>query len=57
MKFKTSTRAIKEWYHKDNIFQCGYCDFSHLFALTEASGYTCGVYGWNFDLYEGDARA
>lgn len=52
MKFRTTQKAIRDGYTK--IFKCGYCDLSNLFRHTSPTAYTCGVYGWNFDLYDID---
>ena len=49
MKFKTTRKAITNNY--PNIVSVGYCDLYHLLSVTEPIAYTCGVYGWNFDLY------
>lgn len=29
----------------------GYCDLQNLLHYTSKTGYTYGVYGWNFDVY------
>lgn len=29
----------------------GYCDLQRLLRYEEKVGYTCGVYGWNADIY------
>lgn len=29
----------------------GYCAASYLFRPLEKVGYTCGIYGWNYDVY------
>lgn len=55
MKFKTTTKAIKNGYAK--IYRCGYCDLAHLLRHENAKAYCSGVYGWNFDLYELDGIA
>ena len=33
------------------IYQCGYCDLQDIMRYNEPSYYTCGVYGWNCDIY------
>lgn len=49
MKFKTTTKAIKAGYSK--IFKVGYCELNSLLACREPVAYTCGIYGWNYDVY------
>lgn len=55
MKFRTTRKAISDGYAK--IYSCGYCDLQNLFRHTAPTAYTCGVYGWNFDLYDIDGVA
>lgn len=50
MKFKTTTKAIREG--ACNVRCAGYCDLSHLLRGHEPIAYTCGVYGWNYDVYK-----
>lgn len=50
MKYKTTRRALKNYY--DSALAVGYCDAHYLLSWTQASSYTCGVYGWNFDAYD-----
>lgn len=50
MKFKTTQKAAKEGYR--NIIRIGYCDLQHLLYYQNPVAYTCGVYGWNSDIYE-----
>lgn len=49
MKFKTTRKAIVEGSSK--IVSAGYCDLQYLLRYHEPTAYTCGVYGWNFDVY------
>lgn len=35
-----------------NVKCAGYCDLSYLLNNHSPIAYTCGVYGWNFDVYE-----
>lgn len=52
MKFKATIRDIREGYYwKITI---GYCDAQYLLMYESPKAYTCGVYGWNFDMYEVD---
>lgn len=50
MKYKTTRKAIVNG--SINIRSAGYCDLQHLLRNHEPIAYTCGVYGWNFDVYE-----
>lgn len=50
MKFKTTRKAIVNGC--SNVRYCGYCDLWNLLQNHEPIAYTCGVYGWNFDVYE-----
>lgn len=50
MKFKTTTKAIREW--NKNIKSAGYCELQNLLRGIEPVAYTCGVYGWNYDVYQ-----
>lgn len=50
MKIKTTRKAIVNgsW----NIKKAGFCDLQYLLHNHQPIAYTCGVYGWNFDVYE-----
>lgn len=50
MKFKTTQKAVKEGYWK--VIKVGYCDLQHLLYYQKPVAYTCGVYGWNADIYD-----
>lgn len=50
MKFKTTTKAIKNGYF--NVKCAGYCDVYYLLRNHSPIAYTCGVYGWNYDVYD-----
>ena len=50
MKYKTTTKALRAG--SCNLRCAGYCDLSHLLRGHEPIAYTCGVYGWNYDVYE-----
>ena len=45
-------RVTRKWVDS-NYYCCsvGYCDLQNLLYFQSASYYTCGVYGWNFDVY------
>lgn len=57
MKYKTTAKAIRECYPVNMRLSIGYCDAQYLLKCEDASAYTCGVYGWNFDVYEVDGVA
>ena len=50
MKVKTTRKAIVNG--SCNVKCAGYCDLSYLLNNHSPIAYTCGVYGWNFDVYE-----
>lgn len=50
MKYKTTAKAIREG--SVNPRSAGYCDLYWLLNNHSPVAYTCGVYGWNFDVYE-----
>lgn len=50
MKYKTTRKAVKGNFSK--VFAVGYCGLSDLLRFEEPRAYTCGVYGWNADIYE-----
>ena len=50
MKIKTTRKAIVNG--STNIVSVGYCDLATLLRNHSPNAYTCGVYGWNFDVYE-----
>lgn len=50
MKYKTTIRAIREG--ACNPRSVDYCDLQFLLNNHSPNAYTCGVYGWNFDIYE-----
>ena len=50
MKYKTTAKAIREGALNPRC--AGYCDLSFLLTNHSPVAYTCGVYGWNFDVYE-----
>ena len=49
MKYKTTTKALRAY--ATNLKSAGYCELQYLLNGVEPSAYTCGVYGWNFDVY------
>ena len=50
MKYKTTKKAVMNGYSK--IICCGYCSLQNLLWHKSPEAYTCGVYGWNADIYE-----
>ena len=52
MKFKTTAKAIRESYGKK--IAVSYCAMQYLLSNHAPIAYTCGVYGWNFDVYQID---
>ena len=52
MKFKTTTKKIKENYTNNYIISVSYCDLQTLLKYESPRAYTSGIYGWNYDLYD-----
>lgn len=50
MKYKTTRKAVVNGYA--NIKCAGFCDLQYLLQNHSPVAYTCGVYGWNFDVYD-----
>lgn len=50
MKYKTTQKAIRNNYN--TIIKVYYCDAQTLLDLENPTAYTCGVYGWNADIYD-----
>ena len=57
MKFKTTTKKIKENYSQNYILSIGYCDLQTLLKYESPRAYTSGVYGWNYDFYDVESVA
>jgi len=49
MKYRTTRKAVTEGYYYR--IEVGYCDLQHLLNYRNPEAYTCGVYGWNADIY------
>lgn len=49
MKEKSLREAAR---YGEKVIACGYCSMQNLLHYQSRVGYTCGVYGWNFDVYE-----
>lgn len=50
MKYKTTAKAIRQ--SGETALAIGYCDLADLLRYENPIAYTCGVYGWNFDVYK-----
>ena len=49
-KIKTTARDLRA--HAWAVIGVGYCDIQNIERYLEAKAYTCGVYGWNSDIYQ-----
>lgn len=49
MKYRTTAKAIRQ--NCSNVVCAGYCDLQTILRNHSPSAYTCGIYGWNFDVY------
>ena len=49
MKFKTTRKNIVAMFPR--LLGVDYCSMQYLLYFKSPVAYTCGVYGWNFDLY------
>lgn len=38
--------------HDMRCLSLGYCEYQDIFRYLDANAYTCGLYGWNADVYE-----
>ena len=47
-KFKTTNREMTT---EALTYAVGYADLQNLFRFENAVAYTCGIYGWNSDIY------
>ena len=50
MKYRTTAKAVRNGY--GTVYSIGYCDMQALLRYSEPVAYTCGVYGWNADIYD-----
>lgn len=50
MKFKTTKRDVMNGFAR--VISVGYCDMQDLLRYKNPVAYTCGVYGWNADIYD-----
>lgn len=52
MAFKVTRTSIQANY--SNIYYVGYCEMYHLLGAFRKVGFTSGIYGWNYNVYEID---
>lgn len=50
MKIKMTRKDIEQGY--DKVYCLGYCEAQYLLRGAREIGYNCGLYGWNYDVYE-----
>lgn len=48
MKYKAKKSEIMRYY---DCYSIGYCELQNLLRFELPESYTCGVYGWNADIY------
>ena len=51
MSFKTTRKSIVNSTASKDLLSVGYCGLATLLKNHSPIAYTCGVYGWNFDVY------
>jgi len=51
-KVQVTAKQVRNGLFGNNIIRLGYCEAQSLFRGIEPKAYTCGVYGWNFDVYQ-----
>ena len=54
MKFKTTSRELKNSVPNNYLFKTGYYALQELFYCEQPIAYSCGTYGWNYDVYQID---
>lgn len=54
MKFKTTSRELKNSVPTSYLFKIGYCALQELFYCEQPIAYCSGTYGWNYDVYKID---
>lgn len=52
MKTKVTKKQVMSY--NSNVLEVGYCGLQSLLGRFSPQYYTCGVYGWNADIYEID---
>lgn len=50
MRFKTTRKSVMA--NGGIIVEVGYCNLQSLLRYVDPTAYTCGVYGWNADVYD-----
>ena len=55
MKYRTTKSDVMNGY--GYVFRTGYCNLQNLLAYESPVAYTCGVYGWNADIFQFDGFA
>ena len=50
MKIKVTRNQLKECFY--SVYNIGYCDIQYITDYLTCTMYTCGVYGWNSDIYD-----
>lgn len=50
MKAKMTAKQVRQMFPE--CLSAGYGDLQYLLRGQEPIAYTCGVYGWNFDVYQ-----
>ena len=51
MKFKTTSKELKNKVPSKYLFKIGYCGLQHLLWFEKPIAFNSGVYGWNYDVY------
>ena len=51
-KLKTTRKPVIDATASNYLKCCGYCDLNTLLRNHSPIAYTCGTYGWNFDVYD-----
>lgn len=49
-KMKTTRKQLNRCFSR--IFWCGYCDLQNILHNDSPKFYNCGIYGWNYDVYD-----
>lgn len=53
MKTKVTARFVRESFPR--VIEVGYCGIWNLLSCENPRWYTCGIYGWNADIYMVDS--
>ena len=51
MSFKTTRKSVVNSAASKDLLSVGYCGLATLLQNHSPIAYTCGTYGWNFDVY------